>query len=168
MSSAKAKERLLRQLEGVESLEGCLELFEELKAAQDDDPDDHGLWELRLRVMRRLGKLLPPKHTGHGGAATRGRLAVDRRLAYKARLIAGVPKRSFERILREWRKQGERPKVQLLIRTARKERGEDPRVVLRKLETVLEDFESALPEAPKNEKAIATIRRALARVDLGE
>ena len=67
MSNAKAEERLLRQLEGVESLEGCLELFEELKGLQDEDPEDHGLWELRLRVMRRLGKLLPPKHTGHGG-----------------------------------------------------------------------------------------------------
>ena len=28
MSNAKAEERLLRQLEGVESLEGCLELFD--------------------------------------------------------------------------------------------------------------------------------------------
>lgn len=158
--------KLERAATKVKDLEGALAVLADLQAAQDGAPDDHALWELRLRLLRSIGKLLPAKHTGHGGAASRGRQGVERRLAYKARLLAGVRAARFERILRDWKKAGQRPRVQAMVRLARQERGEDPELLLKKASAAIDDLARALVDNPKNERALGQARRALERLDL--
>ncbi|MGE0706984.1 MAG: hypothetical protein AB7N76_02660 [Planctomycetota bacterium] len=165
MTPAAAK-KLQRTLDELTDLEEATALLAELQQAQATDPDEHAYWELRLRLLRRIGALLPPKHTGHGGAADRGPQALDRRLAYKARLLAGLRARRFERALRDWEKEGRRPNLGRLIKLARQERGEDPQLLLRKVEQALTDLERAVGGSPKNERALVAARRALSRLEL--
>jgi hypothetical protein len=157
--------RLLRSLEEVSDLDQALGFLGSVIAAQTHDPEDSELWELRLRALRCVGKHLPPKHTGHGGGAHRDRPLVERRLAYKARLIASLRARRFERVLRDWRTEGRRPHVQSLLKLARRERGEDPQLLLRKAHTLLDDLEAALETNEANASALAAARRALERLE---
>ncbi|MBL4846084.1 MAG: hypothetical protein JKY65_11200 [Planctomycetes bacterium] len=156
---------LTKALDKTKNINQAATVFERIKKAQDKNPDDHDLWELRIRALRRLGENLPPKHTGQGGARGAG-LPIDRRQAYKARLVAGVQPKRFERILKEWRKTGERPKVQLFLKMARKDRGEDPAILVEKLQAALGDLKDALAGTPANVKALASAERAIGKLDL--
>jgi len=156
---------LLKALDKAKTINQAAQVFERIKKAQEKSPDDHELWETRIRALRKLGEHLPPKHTGQGGARGAG-LPIDRRQAYKARLVAGVSARQFDRILKEWRKSGERPKVQLFLKMARKDRGEDPSILLEKLNAALSDLGDALANTTENQKALASAQRAIGKLDL--
>ncbi len=156
---------LLKALDKAKNINQAAQVFERIKKAQEKSPDDHDLWETRIRALRKLGENLPPKHTGQGGARGAG-LPIDRRQAYKARLVAGVSAKQFDRILKEWRKTGERPKVQLFLKMARKDRGEDPSILVEKLKAALADLSDALAGTPENAKALASAERAIKKLDL--
>jgi hypothetical protein len=156
---------LLKALDKAKNINQAAQVFERIKKAQEKSPDDHELWETRIRALRKLGENLPPKHTGQGGARGAG-LPIDRRQAYKARLVAGVSARQFDRILKDWRKTGERPKVQLFLKMARKERGEDPSILLEKLNAALADLSDALANTTDNAKNLASAKRAIGKLDL--
>ena len=156
---------LVKALDKATNLTQAAQVFDRIKTAQEKEPEDHDLWELRIRALRVMGSHLPPKHTGQGGARGAG-LPIDRRQAYKARLVANVSPKRFDKILKDWRKTGERPKVQLFLKVARKERGEDPSILVEKLRAALSDLGDALNNSAGNKKAIEIASGALEKLDL--
>lgn len=157
--------QLTKALERVKNLKQAAQLFERVKTEQVKKPDDHGLWDLRIRALRKIGENLPPKHTGQGGAGG-AKLPVDRRLAYSARLTFKVPLSRFEEILAGWEMSGDRPKVQLLLKLARKDRGEDPKIAYGKAVDALCNLRDAVADTDANMKALKTAASALGRVSL--
>ena len=55
--------RLEKKISKAKNLDGAIAALSDVVAAQEKDGEDNTLWELRLRAMRSVGLLLPPKHT---------------------------------------------------------------------------------------------------------
>tara|TARA_R110002072_G_scaffold126210_7_gene263032 strand:- start:9 stop:638 length:630 start_codon:yes stop_codon:yes gene_type:complete len=154
--------RLEKKISKVKSLDTAIAALSDVVAAQEKDGEDNTLWELRLRAMRSVGVLLPPKHTHRKAAES----ALDRRRAYKCRLLGGVSETRFEKTLKDFRKTGKRPRVQSMLRWARKDRGEDPTLLIAKAKRSIQDLRDSLAKNGGNDTAFKTIESALERVDL--
>jgi hypothetical protein len=154
--------RLEKKISKAKNLDGAIAALSDVVAAQEKDGEDNTLWELRLRAMRSVGLLLPPKHTHRKAAES----ALDRRRAYKCRLLGGVSSTRFERTLKDFKKTGKRPRVQSMLRWARKDRGEDPTLLIAKAQRSIQDLADSLAKNPGNDKAFKTIENALKRIDL--
>lgn len=154
--------RLEKKIGKSKDLEGAIVALNEVVALQEKDPEANELWELRLESMRQVGSFLPPKHTHRNAAES----ALDRRQAYKCRLLAGVAKGKFDKALKDWRKEGKRPRVQSMLRWARKDRGEDPQLLMTKAERAIQDLRDALSGTQDNGKAFASIERGLKQLEL--
>ncbi|MBL4848291.1 MAG: hypothetical protein JKY65_22460 [Planctomycetes bacterium] len=154
--------RLEKKISKAKNLEGAIAALTDVMGTQEKDNEDNELWELRLRAMRGVGLLLPPKHTHRKAAES----ALDRRRAYKCRLLGGVSESRFERTLKEFRKGGKRPRVQSMLRWARKDRGEDPQLLLAKAKRSLQDLRDGLARSAGNDKSFKSIDSALGNVDL--
>ena len=154
--------RLEKKVGKTKDLESSIEALNEVVALQDKDPEANELWELRLEAMRQVGTFLPPKHTHRNAAES----ALDRRQAYKCRLLAGVTKPKFDKALKDWRKDGKRPRVQSMLRWARKDRGEDPQLLMTKAERSIQDLQDTLSGSQLNGKAFAAIASALKSLEL--
>ena len=154
--------RLEKKISKAKSLETAIAALSDVVAAQEKDGEDNTLWELRLRAMRSVGVLLPPKHTHRKAAES----ALDRRRAYKCRLLGGVSESRFEKTLKDFRKTGKRPRVQSMLRWARKDRGEDPTLLIAKARRAIQDLRDSLAKNSGNDTAFKTVENALGRVDL--